>query len=311
MPAITNTLPAQPEVKIIVDGLFVLCMNDATNEATLGVYEYSADHRFSIRISKKLYGSEDALPGKVGSGGALEKKLDDQDEIVTGDVSITISGRAPLIQLYQHPDLAEKDFIADARSTNKISENRENFRHDFRWVMDLEGSRFYGDKLKIVPGVINRRLRINQGILHTEKYMARVIKQAYKETGIILGKTFPEKFYYVATQMGIAIDALRETETLMISYGDENNRQSITLSPPSGNSYYEIYASNNCSLSKEERDRLLNDARAEYRLSDFQFYYNLIELPAVDRFDLGILGGEGSNSFPCDLIRLGQHSDLP
>jgi hypothetical protein len=308
MPAITNTLPVKPQVKIIVDGLFVLCMNDATNEAILGVYEHSADHRFSIRISKK--GDED-LPSNVGSGGSLVRKLDDQDEIVTGDISITVSNRPPLIQTYHHPGLFENDFITDARDESRISRDRETFRPDFRWVMDLEGSRFYGRELKVVPGVINRRLRINQGILYTEKYVARVIKQAYKETGKILGKTFPEKYYFVATQLGIAIEALRETETLMISYGDESARKSITLPPPGENSYYEIFASNNCSLSQAEIEWLLNDARAKSRLSDFYEFYNLIEVPAVDRYDLEIFGGEGSVHFPCDGIRLGQHSDLP
>src|SRR5262245_60170473 len=313
MPAITNTLPAQPKVKIIVDGLFVLCRNDATNEAILGVYEYSADHRFSVRICKKKYGSEDSLPINVGRGGDLVRKLDDQDEdeIKTGDIFITISKRAASIQTYHHPDLGENDFITDARDQNRISSDRETFRPDFRWVMDLEGSRFHGRELKIVPGVINRRLRINQGILHTEKYTGRKIKQAYKETGRILGKTFPEKYYYVATQLGIAIEALTETETLVISYGDESARKSITLPPPGENSYYEIYASNNCSLSQAEIDSRLSDARADSRNSDFQCYYTLIEVDAVDRYDLEIFGGTGSPNFPCDLIQLGQHSDLP
>jgi hypothetical protein len=311
MPAINYALTAQPEVKIIVDGLFVLCMDDATNVATLGVYEYSADHRFSIRISKKAYGSEDALPINAGRGGALERKLDDQDEIISGDISITIPERAPLIQIYHHPDLVEDDFITDATGESKISKDRENFKPDFRWVMDLEGSRFYGEELKVVPRVINRRVRINQGILHTENYAGRSIKQAYKETGIILEKTFPAKFYYVATQMAVAIEALKETESLVISYGDESTPQAITLSPPGENSYYEIYASNNCSLSKADIEWRINDAKADSRLSDFQFYYNLIDVPAVDRLDLGMLGGEGSNRFPCDLIYLGLHSDLP
>jgi len=311
MPAITNTLPSQPDVKIIVDGLFVLCMNDATDEATLGVYEYSADHRFSVRISKKMSGSEDSLPINVGRGGDLVRKLDDQDEIVTGDISITVSERAPLIQVYHHPDLVEDDFITDATSASKISGHRENFRPDFRWVIDLEGSRFYDRELKIIPGVINRRVRINQGILHTEKYTGRSIKQAYKQTGLTLGKTFPDKFYYVADQMAIAIEALSKTETLVISYGKESNRQAITLSPPGENSYYEIFFNNNCALSKADIEWRLNDARAESRHSDFQVFHNLVEVPHHDRFDLGVIVGEGSNRFPCDLIYLGQHSDLP
>jgi hypothetical protein len=37
----------------------------------------------------------------------------------------------------------------------------------------------------------------------------------------------------------------------------------------------------------------------------------LIEVHAVDRYDLEIFGGEGSPNFPCDLIYLRQHSDLP
>jgi hypothetical protein len=308
MPAITNNLPVKPAVKIVVDGLFVLCMNGETNMATLGVYEHSADHRLTIRICKKEHGSPEALT--LGIGGDLVRNLDDQNEIITGDISITIPGRAPNIQTYQHHELEDPDFSTDPRDLkSKVSTRRRDFEPDFRWIIDLEGERFHNRELTLVPQVINRKIRINQGVFYTENLIGRMIKQAYEATAKAQGIDITEKYYYVTTQMAIAIDAINANETLNISYGEDNNRQTITLPTPGDNSYYEICAINNCSLSNANLVRRLNDRKTRH--SDFQNWYNLIDLPVAERKELLMLPVKGSNRFPCDLILLGRHSDLP
>src|SRR5262249_54469611 len=103
--------------------------------------------------------------------------------------------------------------------------------------------------------------------------------------------------------------AMNANETLNITYGEDNNRQTITRPTPGDNSYYEIYASNNCSLSNADLKRRLSDRKPRH--SDFQNYYNLIDLPVAKRKEVLMLPVKGSNRFPCDLILLGRHSDLP
>jgi hypothetical protein len=303
MITITNTLPTQPAVKIVIDGLFILCLDDNAGEATLGVYEHSTDHRFSIRISEKNYGCANA--STIGRGGNLIHDLDDQNEIVNGDIFITIPDRVSNIQLYHHSNLVDNDFYSDPTDlASKISTNQDEYEPDFRWVMDLEGPRFYDRKLQIVPGVINRVIRVNQGIFYTERFIGRTIRQAYPEAGIRLGSSFPNRSYYVATQLAIAIEVLLAGEFLDISYTDPSGPRTISLPPPAANSFYEIYASNNCSLSEESRRMIEGDVKPRH--SDFQYYYNVINLPVVDRMDLEIfLPGAGSSNFPCDFTFLG------
>ena len=58
MQNVTNELPQQPDAKIIVDGLFILCVNEEKRVAEIGVYEYANEHELFVRVSKKEHGIE-------------------------------------------------------------------------------------------------------------------------------------------------------------------------------------------------------------------------------------------------------------
>jgi hypothetical protein len=102
--------------------------------------------------------------------------------------------------------------------------------------------------------------------------------------------------------MGISIESLASNESLEIACGEGSGRKTITLQPPAVDSYYEIYLNNNCPA---------HIAQNKMRQSDFQHYYNAINVPPAERLEEKPLYGTGSNSFPCDLIYLEQTPSLP
>lgn len=301
MQNVTNELPRQPEAKIIVDGLFILCVNEVKRVAEIGVYEYANEHELFIRVSKKEHGVESEL----FKGGKLIRKLDDDKktgEIKTGDIAISVSGKAGDIVAYHHPAITEESLLSDPRNlSSEVERNSEDYLPDFRWVIDLEGPRFHGKKLEIVPRVIQRKIHISNGILYTEKWARREVKMAYDAAATFAGVKVDNRYYYVARQLGIAIEQIDENQTLNITYGDPQSPQTMSLSKPDEGIYYEILISNNCQVK---------DAEKKNRQSDFQNYYNVVNVPIAERMELCFLPGSGSTRLPCDLIYLSGTSEL-
>lgn len=301
MQNITNELPQQPEAKIIVDGLFILCVNEEKRVAEIGVYEYANEHELSVRVSKKEHGVESEL----FKGGKLIRKLDDKhkDEIKTGDITISVSGKQADLVTYNHSSLTEELMLSDPRSSSsEVERNSEDYSRDFRWIIDLEGPRFHGKKLEVVPGVISRKIHIPNGVLYTEKWARRKVMMAYQGAATFVGRNADSRYYYVTSQLGIAIDALDKNHPLNISYGDARSPKTLSLSKPDEGIYYEILVSNNCQVKNIEK---------KSRQTDFQHYYNLVNVPIAERLELGVIGGQGSYRVPCDLIYLGGTSELP
>lgn len=302
MQNVTNELPQQPEAKIIVDGLFILCVNEEKRVAEIGVYEYANEHELFVRVSKKEHGVESEL----FKGGKLIRKLDDDKktgEIKTGDIAISMPGKPADIVAYHHPSITEESLLSDSREiSSEIALNREEYEPDFRWIIDLEGARFHGKKLEVVPGVIRRKIHISNGILYTEKWARREVKMAYENATTLAGLKADNCYYYVTRQLGIAIEQIDENQTLNITYGDQQSPQTLSLRKPDEGIYYEILISNNCQVK---------DAEKKNRQSDFQNYYNVVNVPIAERMELWFLPGSGSTRLPCDLIYLGETSELP
>ena len=298
MQNITNDLPQQPEAKIIVDGLFILCVNEEKRVAEIGVYEYANEHELFVRVSKKEHGVESEL----FKGGKLIRKLDDKDEIKTGDVTISVSGKPADVVAYHHPTITDESLLSDPREiSSEIALNDEEYSPDFRWIIDLEGARFHRKKLEVVPGVIHRKVHISNGILYTEEWARREVKMAYETAAKLAGLKEDSRFYYVTSQLGIAIDQIDENQTLNITYGAAQSRRTLSLSKPDEGLYYEILISNNCRVK---------DAEKKSRQTDFQNFYNVVNVPIAERMELAALFGSGSKSVTCDLIYLGETPEL-
>lgn len=299
MQNVTNELPQQPEAKIIIDGLFILCVNEEKRVAEIGVYEYANEHELFVRVSKKEHGVESEL----FKGGKLIRKLDDKDEIRTGDIAISISGKSADVTAYHHPELTEESILSDPRNiSSAIESNSDEYSRDFRWVIDLESARFHGKKLEVVPGVIRRKIHIQNGVLYTEEWARRKVKMAYQAAATFAGLQADNRYYYVARQLGIAIDQIDENQTLNIAYGGAHSPQTLSLSKPDDGVYYEVLISNNCQVK---------DAEKKNRQTDFQNYYNVVNVPIAERLELGLIGGQGTDRLPCDLIYLGGTPELP
>ncbi len=298
MQIITNTLPQQPAAKIIVDGLFILCINEEARTAELGVFEYANQHEFFIRVSQKEHGKV----SEPGGDGQAMLKLSDKDKLKTGNVSIAVTNRPTDITCYYHPELDTQSFWTDPRNSSPVSKRLAEFSPDFRWVIDLEGERFHNRKMEIVPGILQRKISLPNGILATERLIPRKVKSAYKQAALLAGHEIGSRYLFITNQLAAFITELSDGEELSIGYGASNKPQTLALPKLAAGLYHEIYVSNNCPADVGE----LND-----RLSDFQHYYTAFNVPASDRLDLSILGGSGNRTYPCDLAYLGSTPELP
>lgn len=302
MQTVTNLLPQQPAAKIIVDGLFILCVNEQTRTAQLGVYEYANEHDFFIRVSKKEHGVKTIL----FKDGLLVKKLDDRigHEIETGDITIGVSSRSPDIACYQQESVTEKILSTDPGEdlNSTIEFPKLGYTTDFRWVIDLENKRFHDKKLKVIPGVIKRKVNVLNGILYTESWVPRKITPAYIKATELAGLSTKTRHQFVANQVAFAINKLNDNETIDIQYTHNGNAETLSLPKTSKEIYYEILVSNNCPASVAEK---------KSRQTDFQHYYNVVEVPIIERYELGRADGAGDDRIPCDLTYLGQTPELP
>ncbi len=299
MQNITHTLPANPAAKVIVEGLFILCINEQTKTAELGVYEYANEHEFFIRVSKKPAG----IVTTPGEGGEEIIRLSAEFEIPSGDVSIGITNSEPDVTCYHHPELTAKSFWDDPRDLNSdIFKRAAEFTPDFRWIIDLEGERFRSQKMKIIPGILQRKIRISNGILCTEKRSGREVKSAFPLAADMGGHNIGYRYLYIASKMAINIPAVADNQELILNYSEEGEPTSLSLPRLAAGSYYEILLSNNCPATS---------IKQSFKQSDFQCYYNVFDVPPSMRLDFATLSGMGTERYPCDLAFLGSTPELP
>lgn len=296
MPIITSSLPKTYAAKIVVEGLFVLCLNDENRTAEFGIYDYANQHEFFIRASQKEIGRDK----EAGVGGQSVIRV---SEIRTGDVYISVEGRSPDIACYNYEKVDSSVLGTNPQISSEVIRKIGDYGPDFRWIIDLEGERFHKEPLKLVPRILKRKLVLPNGILATERLVGRKVKYAYEYAAI---KEKPERdissrFLFVTNQMAAIISEVSEGETLSLSYSVNGKPQNIALPKLDAGFYHEIYVSNNCPPSMGAQNNIL---------SDFQHYYTALDVAVYDRFDLEALLGVGTRIYPCDIAYLGSSPKL-
>jgi hypothetical protein len=317
---IVNELPKKPIAKIIFEGLFVLCVNEETQQADVWIYEYANNHDFFIQVSLKKY-SDDT---EAGRGGQLIKRLEGKRELSSGDIKIAVikynadanskNNQLAPISCFQHAKISDELFVSTPLEKPEEEKMITPYSQDFRWIIDLEGRRFHKEKLEIIPGVLLRKITVPSGILYTQRLIGRNVVRAYPATKS--EKKTSHSPCYITNQLGISIEQLNRGEIFSLFYeSDEEAPHTLPLATPPpplaedkskapSSTYYEIYISNNCPPPKEgEEDKELTQ-------SDFQHYYNAFNIPAQDRLELKILEGSGHRLTPCDLIYLSQTPEI-
>lgn len=296
MPIITNFLPKTYAAKIVIEGLFVLCLNDENRTAEFGVYEYANQHEFFIRACQKEMGREK----EAGVGGQSIIRL---SEIRTGDIYISIEGRSADIACYNYEKVDSQVLLTNPQISSDVIRKMAEYGTDFRWIMDLEGERFHRQQLNILPGVLKRKLILPNGILATERLVGRKRKYAFEQAAML---SKPERdisplFLFVANQISAIIPNISDNETLRLSYSANGKLQTIVFPRLNTGLYHEIYISNNCPASIGAQNNIL---------SDFQHYYSVLDVHVADRFDLEALLGVGTRIYPCDVAYLGSSTQL-
>lgn len=292
----TNTIPENPAAKIIIDGLFAFCLNPKKRQLEFGVYEFADEHIFSIRINKRMRETEELV------GETWEIKPPRGTNHLQ-DISINVKNRPNDVELYQNASLNEDVFLSDPITLTDVDPEDDEVKRDFRWVIDLEGTRYHNRKLVRTPGTLTRRIKISNGVVSTYDVGPREVKHAFPEAAKTARNKLTLERCYAASQAAVDLVADSSEERVVIAYnnGDTDKRNKLTLIP-SDEFYYEIVLHNNCQ----------RDGNSDRHFSDFQHYYNVFAGVSVDeRIDFAPFAqGTGSKVSPCDLIFLGQSEEL-
>jgi hypothetical protein len=297
---ITNTPPPRDIIaKINIQGLFVLCINQERQIAQFGVYDLASEHSLNLRVFEKL------AAHKIDPF-AIQKTVPSIffDPLPPGDILIDAPGADPALklQLYESSEMAESETFF---KTDLLLPTEPTDTLDYRWIANLDHPKFRQDLFsmpkgaffEMLPGIISRKVQVSHGVLHTGVIGHRIVRWAFESHAIRYGGQ--EKLQKLASLAGIisiAIPRHRSIKSITLSIGDSSPAKKYSLSlPAKDDSFYEIDVTNLC---------LDTGAHSAKTSSDFQFYYNLIEVPIARRIDFSMPGFTATNIAPCDPIFL-------
>jgi len=307
---ITNTPPTQDEkdkiAEVNIEGLFVLCINQEKQIAQFGAYELAGGHSLSLKVVEKLVVRKDDPRTYDMYNPSISL-----DNLPPGDVHINASKAAPELKLkvYQSSLLTESETFF---KTDKLPLPNDNDSLDYRWIANLDHPKFRQDLFKMPenayvkmrPSIISRKVQVSHGVLYTGDYADRRIKWAFES--LATQNNGQERLWMkarLARKISISVPRHSSIKSIALSIGDSSSTNQYALSlPVKSDSYYQINVTNLC------RDTEILDFRAH---SDFQYYYNVIDIPIAQRIDFLPLLGAGTNRMPCDPIFLEGTSVMP
>lgn len=280
--------------------MFVLCINQVDQIAQFGAYELASGHSLNLKVFEKPV--EDKLELTAFREPDPSIVL---DTLPPGDILIDAQGADPALklQLYESSELEESETFF--KTDNFLPPNLVDAL-DYRWIANLDHPKFRQDLFdmpkgayfKMIPGIVSRKVQVSHGVLFTGQFADRIIRWAFESHAIQYGGLEKlQKMVRLASIISISIPRHRSIKSITLSIGDSSPAKKYTLSlPVKGDSSYEINVTNLC----------LDTGASSLRTnSDFQFYYNVIEVPIARRVDFSpIRGFSATNRAPCDPIFL-------
>jgi hypothetical protein len=300
---ITNTLPPEDKIaRINIQGLFVLCINQADQIAQFGAYELASGHSLNLRVFETMVGPRTSPEHNPSIS---------FDTLPPGDILIDAPGADPALklQVYESSSLAESETFF--KTDNFLLQNA-NDTLDYRWIANLDHPKFRQDLFrmpkntyfKMLPGILSRKVQVSHGVLHTGDYADRFIRWAFESHAIQHCRQ--EKLFKgarLASKISISVPRHRSIKSITLSIRDSSPANQYTLSlPVKRDSSYEINVTNLC------QDTVAHNPSTN---SDFQFYYNVIEVPIARRIDFSSGPVLGTIHAPCDPIFLEGTSVIP
>lgn len=234
------------------------------------------------------------------------------DTLPPGDILIDAPGadRALKLQLYESSELAESETFF--KTDNFLPPNADDGL-DYRWIANLDHPKFRQDLFnmpkgayfKMLPGIVSRKVQVSHGVLYTGQFADRIIRWAFESHAVQYGGLEKlQEIARLASIISISIPRHRSIKSITLSIGDSSPAKKYTLSlPVKGDSFYEINITNLCP-NPEAISRRTN--------SDFQYYYNVIDVPIARRVDFSpIRGFFATNRAPCDPMFLEGTPEIP
>jgi len=305
---ITNTLPPEDKIaRINIQGLFVLCINQVDQIAQFGVYELASGHSLNLKVFEK----PDARLVDLRTSPLFISSVF-LDTLPPGDIFIDAPGADPELKLQVYESNSMAEFETFFKTNNFLLQN--NFDAlDYRWIANLDHPKFHDDLFnmpigtyfKMIPDIISRKIQVSHGVLHTGMFADRIIRWAFESHAIQHGRQEKlSKIVRLASIISISIPRHRSIKSITLSIGDCPHADQYTFSlPVKSDSFYEINVTNLCP------DTAALDPKTN---SDFQFYYNLIDVPIARRIDFSPIDGfTATNRAPCDPIFLEGTSVIP
>jgi hypothetical protein len=164
-------------------------------------------------------------------------------------------------------------FIQVVNPTSEgVTRRNEGDNQDFRFVPDLEGGIFHGDKVNVFPERFRARLAVNAGLLHSPTLLDELEIIQWSEDNI--KGTRQGRFIRIAHDVTLNIDC-RDGRGSGINIIDTVTRRPIRELPKLSGTTYTIVIDNDC-----RGDDLGPDE------TDFRLYYKVIESRDGKRFDV-------------------------
>jgi hypothetical protein len=256
---------------ITFEGLMIFTRNDNARILQVGALKNIPGHEFRVEVEN------DDPPPPAGFDAALSS---------SGDITIEVTG--------------EKDNNARSQQAQTFARGgraglTEAQEKDFRWLVDLEGNEFHNRPLSWTANYrhfLGPIITVKHGEFYTKDLRdVRITSPRAGRTDVAVARIIGCK---------ITIPA---KESAVLTYGLTGHRRELRFPHQPGHSYV-MRVINNIPEAEE------HGMGHEQPRHDFRFYYNLLNVPANEQFNISSPDAATAR-WPCDGIFLGRKQGLP
>lgn len=286
----TPAATAATVIKLHFQGLFAFCFNSDNSECQVGVLSTAPGHQLHIMVHKtSSNGEQTQYP--ITLGPALARLKD--------RIYLEIDGATPgIVQVMGAGTLDRK--------TSPTGSNE----NDLRWIIDYEGPEVHDRSINIREGIIKPIFHLSSGYFYTRSISP-------KRHTIVKGSQSKKDFGYVGESIGadISVEVGSQVRLRIVKEGAEPSEVILSLGKIEADCMYEVSVINSrpgeFQTERTEKQLEADDRPQGFQLTDMQYYYHALDIPATDWIDFQEEPKKGAGLLECYSMRLSRTESLP